>query len=145
MRIGFTGTREGMTSAQAGKVAEWMHHCTAREFHHGDCIGADEGAHELARLRGWTIVVHPGNQPSMRAHAAGYRSICAPKSNLARNRDIVDETVHLLACPKGYTEEPRGGTWYTIRYARKLGRGISIIWPDGTYTFEESRTGRPWP
>jgi hypothetical protein len=37
-----------------------------------------------------------------------------------------------LACPRGYTEELRSGTWATIRYARKTGVPYVIIFPDRT-------------
>jgi len=34
--------------------------------------------------------------------------------------------------PKGKVEEWRGsGTWATIRYARKVGKPVTIIYPDG--------------
>ena len=46
-----------------------------------------------------------------------------------------DETDMLVACPKG-PEEVRSGTWSTVRFARKRGKRIVIIMPDGTVTEE---------
>lgn len=54
-----------------------------------------------------------------------------PEDLLARNRDIVDETEILIACPGHMHEELRSGTWSTIRYAVKIQRPHIIIWPDG--------------
>ncbi len=139
MRIGFTGTREHLTFQQSKALRLWFEGCTARELHHGDCIGADEFAHEVVHsLRGWRIVIHPGlGPPSLQARSTGWNELRPAKPNLERNRDIVNDTIYLVACPKGFAEERRSGTWSTVRYARLKGRSITIIWPDGTQTNEE--------
>lgn len=55
---------------------------------------------------------------------------------LERNRRLVDSAFLLLAI---YNGEWRGGTAATIRYARKLGRGIIIVNPKtSTVDFEGS-------
>lgn len=107
------------------------------EFHHGDCVGADAEAHDLAIALAATIVIHPPTNSLSRAHCKGDDSR-APKPYLDRNRDIVDETDVLVAAPADMTEQPKGGTWYTIRYARKQGRVINIVWPDGKLTVEHN-------
>ena len=43
---------------------------------------------------------------------------------------LVDACEVLLATPKG-PEKLRSGTWATVRYARKVGKRIVIIEPDG--------------
>lgn len=48
MKIGFTGTRQGMTPAQRLKATHWLAKLSATEFHHGDCMGADAEAHAIA-------------------------------------------------------------------------------------------------
>jgi len=53
------------------------------------------------------------------------------KPYLARNQDIVDETEVLIAVPAQKKEIVRSGTWATIRRARKAGRLIYFIFPDG--------------
>ena len=50
---------------------------------------------------------------------------------LARNRIIAARCDALLACPAEPDEQLRSGTWSTIRYARKAGKPITIIRPDG--------------
>ena len=44
MKIGFTGTQKGMTTAQAYSFIELISGMEIDEFHHGDCIGADYNA-----------------------------------------------------------------------------------------------------
>jgi hypothetical protein len=48
-----------------------------------------------------------------------------------RNHRIVDMTRVLVACPDG-EERQHSGTWATVRYARKRGKWIIIVYPDGT-------------
>lgn len=144
IRVGFTGTQLGMTDAQKARVdqlfAEFEY--GAVEFHHGDCVGADEEAHDLAENHSFDLEIHPPDDDSKRAfcHAP---VIHEPKPYLVRNRDIVDSTEVLLACPNG-EERLRSGTWATVRYARtKIYDGLSpqfiyVITPSG----EIRREGR---
>ena len=91
MKIGFTGTRHGMTEAQRGSLRSLLG--DAGEFHHGDCIGADAQAHDIARDLGLEVVVHPPKVDTMRAwKTSDSDRIREPKPFLARNRDIVRET-----------------------------------------------------
>lgn len=119
IRVGFTGTQRGMTDAQKARVdlmfAEFG--LDAVEFHHGDCVGADEEAHDLADNHAFDIVIHPPTDDSKRAFCSGSGADWEPKPYLDRNHDIVDETTVLIACPNG-PERMRSGTWATVRYAR---------------------------
>jgi hypothetical protein len=54
------------------------------------------------------------------------------KPYLVRNHEIVDDSQVLIAAPKEFTEQLRSGTWATIRYARKIGRTVRIVFPDGS-------------
>lgn len=144
-RIGFTGTREGMTQDQRCQFALMLKELNASEFHHGDCIGADSEAHVTwLKLDKGDPVIHPPVVSTYRAYCESSR-ICEPKDYLMRNRDIVDATDVLLACPKEFDEQVRGsGTWYTIRYARQRGKQVIIIFPDGTcnnYVVADRRRG----
>lgn len=131
MRIGFTGTQQGMTEDQKTAVREFLVDFVSAEFHHGDCVGADAEAHAIALALGADIVIHPPEVGAKRAFlpASAYRDA---KPYLLRNQDIVDETEILLATPKGMTEERRSGTWATVRYARRTGRPLYIVFPDGS-------------
>jgi hypothetical protein len=131
MRIGFTGTRLGMTVAQRMRFADLLAG-VAGELHHGDCVGADTGAHSIACDLGLRIVIHPPDDPKLRAWCRPADRTLAPKPYLQRNRDIVLDTECLIAAPGEAVEQLRSGTWSTVRYARKLGRPIWIINPDGS-------------
>ncbi|MFG1399852.1 hypothetical protein [Roseixanthobacter pseudopolyaromaticivorans] len=132
-RIGFTGTREGMTKVQADKVA--LHIAQAVEWHHGQCVGADAQTHAIARDLMVPIVLHPPDNAALLADCPGAYATRDPRPYLDRNRDIVDETDGLVAAPHG-PEVIKSGTWATIRYARGRGRKVTTIWPDGSVTIE---------
>jgi hypothetical protein len=126
-KIGFTGTQRGMTEIQAQMVDDYFG--TGTEFHHGDCIGADEQAHRLAKAAGCLIIIHPPSNLNKRAFCVA-DNILPEKEYLDRNHDIVDSTELLLATPSG-EKVLRSGTWATIRYARKWKKPTIIIYPNG--------------
>lgn len=132
MKIGFTGTRHGMTALQAFAFDKILRDKEPDEVHHGDCKGADEEASAIARDRyePYTTVIHPPTDPKLRAFCMG-EVFREPKPYLERNKDIVDETDLLVACPRMMKAEAHSGTWNTIKYASKKGKPIIIIWPDG--------------
>lgn len=144
MKLGFTGTRERVATCQWTALRQWMERSPFVEFHHGCCEGADETAVDV--LASKTPVSPPpriiGHPPTVTTLVSKFAvewsdELRQPAPYLARNKNIVNETDMLLACPKG-PEEQRSGTWSTVRYARKLGRRIVIIWPDGSVG-EDSR------
>jgi hypothetical protein len=139
IKLGMTGTRFGMIVKQeAGFVAAIMRiknkHRKIVEWHHGDCVGADEQSHYLIRAidKNIAIHIHPPVDTDLQAKmpADVYYD---PKTHFARNRDIVDATDMLIATPYTQRRESKGGTWYTINYALKMGKPALIIWPDGRY------------
>lgn len=136
MRLGFTGSRDGLSEAQSEKLGGLFVEMRPAEFHHGDCVGADADAVSLivSLVYTWTIS-HPPREPKLRAHTANCQER-EPKPYLARNHDIVDETDHLIACPGRMNEENRSGTWATVRHARRTGKPITIIWRDGSVKHE---------
>jgi hypothetical protein len=130
MKIGFTGTRNGMTLKQKLKVAEIIRSNIPIEAHHGMCKGADEDFHHIIRgvACGARIVSHPSNIKEWTSiWIADENRMCKPP--LERNHDIVDETDILIACPKSDLEELRSGTWATIRYAKKKNKKLYLINP----------------
>lgn len=138
MKIGFTGTREGLSANQAVALEYFLRKFKpVIEFHHGCCLGADAEAHDIAFRFNISIHAHPAKNPSLRMDYQDYRSvvlICPKTTYLERNRNIVDSTEILIACPKEDKEPPSnrgrpGGTWYTIRYARKQKHTIYILYP----------------
>lgn len=147
--IGFTGSREGMNEQQkkllelalASGLAAWEDEAgDPPSFHHGDCVGADAQAHEIATQVGYFITVHPPDNPRHRAFCQG-ELILDAKPYHARNQDIVNATFWLIACPAGMEEVQRSGTWSTVRFARHvksgyLHRKILIIYPDGSTVWD---------
>lgn len=129
MIVGSTGTREGMTEAQAGEMLNQLTLAGAVSLHHGDCQGADEQAHAIGRKLGLWIVGHPPTASGLRAFT-DCDELRDPRPFLVRNRDIVRETALLIATPQG-RETLRSGTWATIRYARRLRVPLIIITPKG--------------
>ena len=134
MKIGFTGTRKGMTRAQRSGVSYWLWlrsyniHCVV---HHGDCVGADAEFHYMATKLGNAVIKHPAsNVGNQRANCLGGIELEA-KPPLERNHDIVDAVDIMIAAPGEDHEVLRSGTWATIRYARKQGKIIYVVYPDG--------------
>jgi len=138
IKIGFTGTQQGMTPWQKLHVEMILKKAKEDfqeiEFHHGDCVGADSDAHDEARKVGADIVIHPPENDSKRAFR-GSKNIRQPKPYLSRNHDIVDETEFLIATPKEKKEVLRSGTWATVRYAKKLDKRGIIIYNGGYEMF----------
>lgn len=134
MKVGFTGTRTGMTSAQSDQVAYVLNLLGVTEFHHGDCVGADAEAHELARARGAYVVIHPPVDEIHRAFCRYADETLPALTHFARNREIVKNTEVLVAAPPAMVELTQGGTWHTINYGKKQLRDVYICWPDGSLT-----------
>jgi len=131
MKIGITGTRKGMTDKQKIMVRSAFTIWDLTEFHHGDCIGADAEAGDIAVLHNALVHIHPPIDPKYRAFCSG-DVIYPEKLYLDRDKDIVNSVSYMLATPKGFNEELRSGTWATIRYSMKIKRRLTIIYPDGS-------------
>ncbi len=130
--IGFTGTRHGMTEAQRIKVRELVEEQVKQDLtvgHHGDCLGADAQFHSISRDCGLAVIGHPPKDERLRAFCSVDEERTA-EDFLVRNRRIVDECDIVIATPFEMTEQQRGGTWSTIRYARRV-RKARVVLPDG--------------
>jgi hypothetical protein len=133
-RVGFTGTRDGMTAEQILKVGQLLVDDPFTTYaHHGDCLGADADFHKIARTIGLELHGHPPLDPKKRAFCEFYslEVVEEAKGYIERDHDIVDMVDWMIACPRGFEEELRSGTWATIRYARKTRKQGHIVWPDG--------------
>ncbi len=100
------------------------------EVHHGMCIGADQDFHNFILEFGGKIIGHPGYgkyDGDMRPNRAEVTvdELREELPYFERNRNIVDECDILLACP--YDNIEKGGTWYTINYAKKAGKKVIIF------------------
>jgi hypothetical protein len=130
MIVGFTGTHKGMTQKQKDAVKSLLEKHKPTKFHHGDCVGADKEAHEIATQLNISVIIHPPEDPSRRAFCKA-ANICVVKPHIERDHDIVNACSLLIGTPKDYFEELRSGTWATIRYAKKCEKHVNIVWPEG--------------
>lgn len=137
--VAFTGTRKGMTPKQLKSFRWLLKKLDASTLVHGDCVGADEQAGDIAASLGMTVHLRPSTSKT-RAFSKVGTIVAAPKPPLERNPDIVDDGNCVVACPGRMNEELRSGTWAAVRYARKQDCLIWIVWPDGslTWPFEPS-------
>lgn len=103
-------------------------HVTA---HIGDCLGADAEFYFMAKILAWRTVGHVPNTGTHRAFL-DYDETRAPLPYLERNLAIVNASDLVLATPYEMTEQQRGGTWATIRMARRAAKPLVIVLPDGT-------------
>lgn len=148
-RIGFTGSRAGMTGAQQQAFVRLLDSLGASELLHGACIGADADAARLASIAGIRCVAYPGR--SAHDAADGPRpdrdqasmdlahETRAELTHFARNRAIVEASDIVIATPSypgPITRETKGGTAYTYWQAVKARKRIIVIWPDGSTTEE---------
>lgn len=126
--IGITGSRKGMTHAQYLRLEEVLADNASpfgNTLRHGDCIGVDEEAHEVAKRLGYDVVIYPPTNPRLRAFCAGL--LMPAKPYLERNKDIVLDCELLIAIPR----EGSKGTLQCYGYATKRGRSRLLITEDG--------------
>lgn len=134
--LSITGTKHGATQLQLHRATLTLQQKYDEGFrwlHHGRCKGADVEVAAIAQRLGFKTIGHPGTTKAWQADDFVDYYTRDFKPNLERNHDIVDEGEYLLALPRGGVEELRSGTWATIRYARKLGRPMGIIKPNGDW------------
>jgi hypothetical protein len=118
MKIGFTGTREGMSRVQA-------HHC---QLVLAWLFAASKLRPELHYGRHERAVLLADQEAATLATALGYQSephYAMVGEELDRNREIVAAVSVLIAAPLTDKEEQRSGTWATVRAARK--KGIPVV------------------
>lgn len=140
IRIGYSGPRTGMTSAQMRAVHGYLSHVLlvnwndpgidGIEAHHGDCIGGDAQFHVIAIVLGCRTVAHPPLDSSRRAWCQA-DEIREPKDFLARDWDIAYDTGQLIATPKVPQPVAGSGTWATIGYSIQLHRSVTLVHLDG--------------
>lgn len=128
VKIGFSGSRQGMSATQKDILFNLLKD-KAGEFHHGNCIGADSEAHDMATVLNYKVCIHdPLNQGSNWAGKRGALHY-PPMPYKVRNKNIVEKTAVLFACPLAF--DGKGGTWNAIEWAKRLKRQFYIILPNG--------------
>jgi len=135
MNIAFTGTRKGMSNRQKLTLTYLISSLYYSKgilcFTHGGAIGADTDADEIINKLGYKPYIRPGSDERFSYWFIKKRrsNVYGAKLYLQRNKDIVNDSEILIACPYTLTEEQRSGTWATIRYARKINKPIIILDP----------------
>lgn len=139
IHVGFTGTHYGMREIQKQKFYKLIKEFEVGfHFHHGDCIGSDEQAHDFVNLyTKSSIIIHPPKNPKKRAFCKDYFELREEDDYIKRNHKMIDECSVLIATPAQNEEILRSGTWSTIRYARKKKIDIYIIFPNGSLKTEK--------
>ena len=87
----------------------------------GGCYGPDKWAETRAKQRGFPepIIFEPDNPKP------GETKYDMIERYYKRNRKIAKESDKIVAFPSKDVNN-RGGTWYTINYARKIGTPVEI-------------------
>jgi hypothetical protein len=129
MKVGISGTREGCNVAQRYELLQLLE--DMKELYdtliHGDCVGVDAEAHDLAYRLGYFTEIFPPIDPKHRAFKSGDFKH-QPFPYLQRNHMIVDEADVMLIVPeKSMQDAPRSGTWATYRYALSVGKPTTLI------------------
>lgn len=142
VRVGFTGTELGMTEHQKNTFKWLIQQIQPTYFSHGDCVGADDEAADIVDNLNLStyIICHPPAKNKLRAYNNRWASLRPTKSYLARDRDIVAENDVIIATPAESVPQSRGGTWYTIRYGKSVGKPVYIINPDGSILLPNDTT-----
>jgi hypothetical protein len=103
LNIGFTGTKRGMTLFQM----EWLHNALdaysaepgERWFLHGDCVGADIEAANIALKLGFKIWTFPPSNNRFRGFFKASDRKEEPAPYIIRDHRIVDNCDLLFATP----------------------------------------------
>ncbi len=124
MKIGFTGTRHGLTDAQAAALIRWIN-------------------------RPCRIIARPGksakggdNEWLDEDSLAISDEVMPVETHFARNRAIVEACEALIACPVAKPLPDSGGTAYTIQRAKHRGKTVFIVWPDGEVLLANGGPGK---
>lgn len=139
--VAVSGTRHRNSDEQRAWVRQMLTDGPWTELRHGACVGADETTHHLAVERGMQVVIHP---PTDTKHMMALPepsdtiTIMPAKPYIPRNHDLTDPAEVLLALPNGSEEDnPRSGTWATVRYALDNRKPVAICYPNGDIEFRE--------
>ena len=135
----FTGTRQGLTPEQHKGLYDLVLSVLydIDEIRHGGAVGADTQFHSIVGHIGALdkVIVYPSNVNGARgalARLEGQAWRVEPAMDpLVRNKLMVALSDHIFAAPYTFHEITRSGTWSTIRYARRVRRPVTIVWPDG--------------
>lgn len=150
-KISMTGTRKEhkLSQVQLENFKNLMQQYKDQGYthlNHGDAIGADAIAHDMAVELGLEIIIHPPDNPKYRANCRTGNVTIRPEDKYkVRNQTIIDNGDVLIALPNTNHEYNRSGTWQCVRQGRVTGIPIVICYPDGRgvqENFNQNKSGR---
>lgn len=130
--VAFSGPRASSSDVQVRTLDRLLLRLVGygfKRFHVGDCVGSDVQAWNRA-TQYFQIIVHPPIEPAYRAFLTGV-VVHKPRPYLERNHVMIDST-HVLVATLVDPREKSSGTFETVAYARRTGKPVYAIWPDGT-------------
>ncbi len=140
MKVGFTGTRNGLSPRQRTVLPALLGKFEPTHAVHGDCVGADADFDACCKNLGIICGIRPCTFESMRAYCDS-EVLAEAKHPMARNRDIVADADWMIACPPNFERIKKGsGTWATIGFAQRSGKPLWIVFPDGTVKGENLKS-----
>lgn len=139
MKLGFTGTRKGMTDDQLDTLYAWLMFCKdeVEEVHFGLCRGSDaQFYHMLLAVKPDAYIVgHPCDLIDQQV-ILPCDELRPVEASIRRNHDIVDEVDTMLATPETFKNVLRSGTYSCLRYAAAVNRDLNIVLPNGRMSSE---------
>lgn len=133
--VGFTGSSMGISiyqECELERVLKFLYRGDLIQmFNHGDCIGADAKASFLAKQIGYKVITYPPENNKKRAFIDYSDFVHKEKPYLERNRNIVNDSNFMIACPDKPMNHIRSGTNSTIRYSFKSKKPIIVINSNG--------------
>ena len=134
MRIGFIGTRMGMTAAQLKRVNEAVDRLDMCKALIGDRVGADVQFASLAyaRLPATAVDCFPiASDPHRAELVRDGTTVREPSGEFEAYRQIISEADTLIIAPREMVEQQPRGTWYSAVEAGRVGKRTIVVLPDG--------------
>lgn len=132
MILGVSGTRSCPSEHQTHFLYIAITSPAIIEVHHGDCVGLDNWAHNIAASHRKLIVVHPPDVPKWRAYCTSNNAIVLPtRWYTNRNLDIVLASDICVAFPYSREWSQSKGTYNFIDHATKHKKPLIIVHADG--------------
>jgi len=114
-KLAFTGHRDRLANPDELRIATYKYR--GYEWVHGGAVGFDTQVNSLANVLGVKVtVIRPD-----------YKTYPSKGGPLLRNEEIIKGAKLLIAL---YDGREKGGTYYTIEFAKKLGVPVHILTPE---------------
>lgn len=136
--VAFSGSRNGGPQSQIETLYKVLRTDSYFLAHHGMCRGFDCIFANMMRnlFPKCHIVGHPCtlvNEQVTDISKCPIDSKTEVLPPLKRNKVMVDSSNILIACPPCKENPGKGGTWWTIEYAKKNNKDHIIIYPEGNW------------